>query len=280
MEVYFQGAYRLTAINSRIRLKLRKSGVMVLTAKTRLVSLMVAGCAAQLLLAGCRHREAVTANLPPPPPSEARPAPVPAPASVPAEPEVSAEAKPPRHAGSHYVETGIATWYTSSSRSHRAANGEVFDADGLTAAHRTLPLNTVAKVTNLKTGKSATVRITDRGPFVTGRMLDLSPAAAKRIDVYRAGTAEVRLEVVRAPVPIDQGGRWGVQIGAFSDAESARQLKLRLQRRYPNDEVLQFRGSTGYWVRIRLADTGRAHAEAISRATTTSQGAVFVIRLD
>ena len=86
----------------------------------------------------------------------------------------------------------------------------------LTAAHCTLPLNSIVRVTNPATGHSVTVRITDRGPFIDGRILDLSLEAAKQVDVWRPGTAKVRLEVYSAPAAIDHGGRWCVQIGAFS----------------------------------------------------------------
>ena len=85
----------------------------------------------------------------------------------------------------------------------------------MTAAHRTLPLNSMVRVTNLTTGHVAMVRITDRGPFVEDRIVDLSLAAAKAVDVWQPGTAEVKLEVLSAPAAIAQGGRWCVQIGAF-----------------------------------------------------------------
>ena len=94
----------------------------------------------------------------------------------------------------------------------------------LTAAHRTLPLGSTVRVTNLKTGHSTIVRITDRGPFVKGRIVDLSLAAAKQADVWQAGVAPVRLEVLRTPVPFDHGGRWAVQIGSFQDEDDADKL--------------------------------------------------------
>ena len=80
------------------------------------------------------------------------------------------------------------------------------------------------RVTNLKTGHSTIVRITDRGPFVEGRIVDLSLAAAKQADVWQAGVAQVRLEVLRTPVPFNSGGRWAVQIGSFPTKDSARSL--------------------------------------------------------
>ena len=91
-----------------------------------------------------------------------------------------------------FVETGMASWYGPSG--HRAADGSAYDGTGMTAAHKTLPLGTVARVTNLANGESVMVRITDRGPFSHGRILDLSESAAKKIDLYRMGVAQVRIE--------------------------------------------------------------------------------------
>jgi rare lipoprotein A len=178
------------------------------------------------------------------------------------------------------VETGIASWYGPPYHNRRGANGEVFDMNQLTAAHRTLPLNSVARVTNVKTGRSAIVRITDRGPFIEGRMLDLSLAAAKAVDVWRPGTALVKLEVMHTPTPIADGGRWCVQIGAFDDKREASQLKNRLMRRYHTAQVLQFTGPTGDWLRIRVQDDDKRRAEEVAHQTSTPEGAVFLVRLD
>jgi len=223
------------------------------------------------LLCACSQRKTARVVVPPPPEAEGREA-----ASVP-----SAPSPAPRRGAEKpvYVETGIASWYGPSQR-RRTANGEVFDGKALTAAHRTLPLNSVARVTNLKTGRSAVVRITDRGPFVAGRMLDLSPAAAKQVDVWRPGTAEVRLEVVHAPASIEQGGRWCVQIGAFPSKAEAAKLKAKLQKNHNSDTVLQFTGDTGEWLRVRVRDDDKSRAEAVLRQTQTPAGAAFLVRLD
>ena len=149
-----------------------------------------------------------------------------------------------------------------------------------TAAHRTLPLNSLVRVTNAATGHSAIVRITDRGPFIPGRVLDLSLAAAKQIDVWRSGTARVRIEVLAVPAPIDSGGRWCVQVGAFNDVKAARKLKRRLERRYHTADVREFTGPTGEWLRIRVADDDKQRAQALMRDTRTDEGAVFLVRMD
>src|SRR4051812_20442005 len=91
---------------------------------------------------------------------------------------------------------GLASYYAAKFQGHKTANGETFDTARLTAAHRTLPFGTRVRVTNLGNGRSVVVRVNDRGPFVSGRVIDLSPAAAKQLDMLRAGTARVKLEVL------------------------------------------------------------------------------------
>ena len=131
--------------------------------------------------------------------------------------EIARELSVPEGTKPLSVETGKASWYGAPYHNRRSSNGEVYDMHQLTAAHRTLPLGSTVRVTNLKTGHSTVVRITDRGPFVQGRIVDLSLAAAKQADIWQAGVAQVRLEVLRTPVPFDHGGRWAVQIGSFEE---------------------------------------------------------------
>jgi rare lipoprotein A len=97
------------------------------------------------------------------------------------------------------TETGIASWYGLTYNGRRSANGEVFDMEKLTAAHRTFPFDTWIEVTNLENKKHIDVRITDRGPFVKGRIIDLSLAAAREIDMVEAGIVKVRIKVIRKP---------------------------------------------------------------------------------
>jgi len=94
------------------------------------------------------------------------------------------------------VGQGEASYYAASFAGHRTASGDRFDPHALTCAHRTLPLGTMLRVTNLANGRSVLVRVNDRGPFTRGRILDMSPAAASDIDMIRAGKAMVRVEVV------------------------------------------------------------------------------------
>jgi rare lipoprotein A len=218
-----------------------------------------------LVVSGCGGHKKVKAKLPPPPSAPSQPA---------------SEVSLPQSAKPIYVETGLASWYGPPYHNRRGSNGEIYDQNKLTAAHRTLPLNSWARVTNTDTGRSAVVRITDRGPFIQGRMLDLSLAAAKAVDVWRPGVAEVRLELLQAPAAIDRGGRWCVQIGAFDKAKEAAKLKEKLQRRYETAKVLQFTGPTGEWVRVRVQDDDKRRAEQVAHETHASQGAVFLVRLD
>jgi rare lipoprotein A len=95
-----------------------------------------------------------------------------------------------------YVETGIASWYGRKFHGKKTANGETYDMNTLTAAHRTLPLPSVVRVINLKNGRSLNLRVNDRGPFARGRIIDVSRRAAQLLDFQRAGTARVRVEIV------------------------------------------------------------------------------------
>ena len=179
-------------------------------------------------------------------------------------------------------EQGLATWYTAPYKGRKAANGQLFSDRALTAAHRTLPMGSLITVTNLKTGQSAAMRITDRGPFVDGRILDLTIASAKATGVYNAGTAQVRLDVYQTPKPIERGGRWCVQIGAFKTERAAEKLKKQLLRRYPDSNVIDFPGQNSYWVRIRPQGDNRAQAESIAKHLRPSEAdaEAFLTRLD
>jgi rare lipoprotein A len=175
---------------------------------------------------------------------------------------------------------GFATWYTAPYKGRKAANGQIFDDRALTAAHRTLPMGSLVVVTNVKTGQSSAMRITDRGPFVDGRIVDLTIAAAKATGVYRVGLARVRIDVYQTPKPIDSGGRWCVQIGAFRSEDEAIRLKQQLAHRYSTASVIEFPGERSYWVRIRPEGDDRAVAEYIAKHLKPSEGEAFLTRLD
>jgi rare lipoprotein A len=177
-------------------------------------------------------------------------------------------------------EEGLATWYTAPYKGRKAANGEVFSDDDLTAAHRTLPMGSLIVVTNLTTGQSAAMRITDRGPFVADKMIDLTIASAMATGVYRAGTARVRVDVYRTPKPVYTGGRWCVQIGAFTSERKANKFKEQLLRKYPDASVIEFSGEDSYWVRIRPQGDKREEAQIIARNLRPAEGDAYLTRLD
>jgi rare lipoprotein A len=229
-----------------------------------------------LLLGGCHKNSKAAKHVPPPPPPKAAPASEPAIATTKhaPPPEVSSKMKP------IYVETGLASWYGPNYHNRKGSNGEVYDQNGMTAAHRTIPLNSTVRVTNETTKRSAIVRITDRGPFIEDRIIDLSLAAAKAVDVWLPGTAVVKVEVLSSPAPIAEGGRWCVQIGAFQSENEARKLKEKLQDRYQTAKVIQFTGPTGEWVRIRPAGDDKKQAQEVAAKTHVKEGGVFLVRLD
>ena len=179
------------------------------------------------------------------------------------------------------IETGLASWYGPPYHNRRGSDGHIYNMNAMTAAHRTLPLGSIVRVTNSKTGNSAIVRITDRGPFIKGRMLDLSLAAAKKVDVWKAGVTTVRIEVLQTPAPLSTGGRWAVQIGAFKDEEGATNLAEHLSRRYQTAKVSSFSSPVGdWWVKVRVQHDARDRAEKIVSETQTSEGTIFLVRLD
>jgi rare lipoprotein A len=103
-----------------------------------------------------------------------------------------------------FRQVGTASWYGPGFHGRKTASGERFDQNKLTAAHRSLPLDTVVKVTNLDNGKAVKVSINDRGPYVGNRVIDLSRAAANKLDMTEDGTARVRIEVAELPGSSDQ----------------------------------------------------------------------------
>lgn len=160
-----------------------------------------------------------------------------------------------------FTETGLATWYYA--HGHTGADGQRYNASAPTAAHKTLPIGSTVRVTNLQTGQSALVRITDRGPFYPGRVLDLSEIAAKQIGLYKLGIAEVRLEAFSHP-QADPLGRWCVQTGPFKAVDDALNLKAALLEKYRGARVSEFTGQTGFWVRIDPVTRGRPEATHIA----------------
>lgn len=188
---------------------------------------------------------------------------------------------PPPPAG--WSESGIASWYGHPYHGRKAANGETYDMNKLTAAHRTLPFGALVEVENRDNGKRTTVRITDRGPFVDGRVIDLSRAAAQEIGMIGPGTARVRLLLVgygRAREEEGEGG-FAVQAGAFSSRENAEALRERLAGKHHLVRVVEREGAEARWRVLvgekRTEEEARELAAGLKRATGVEG---FVVRLE
>ena len=124
-----------------------------------------------------------------------------------------------------FTQEGIASWYGMKFHGHDTSNGETFDVYKMTAAHKTLPLPSYVKVTRKDTGQSVIVRVNDRGPFHEGRIIDLSYAAAVKLNIHNDGTAPVKIEVLKAP--LSEAVLW-IQAGALSNPNSAERLRKKL----------------------------------------------------
>jgi len=199
------------------------------------------------------------------------------PSAVPA-PKRSKPAPAPAPAG--YTEEGNASWYGVPFHGRRASNGEIYDMYKLTAAHRTLPFETMVRVTNLDNGKSTVVRITDRGPFVDNRIIDLSFAAAQEVDSVGPGVVPVRVEVLGGVDPT--AGFFTVQIGAFRDRGNAERLRDRLSASYSPIFIQQYDSPDGIFYRVRVGRiSGEDAARQFGQQLHDREGFTpFVTRLD
>ena len=135
----------------------------------------------------------------------------------------------------------------------------------MTAAHKTLPFGTWVLVTNLDNGRSVAVRINDRGPFVAGRIIDLSYAAARMLGVVGPGTAPVRLELLDQAAPLPPSQRFAVQVGAFADKANAERLRDDLAVRFGDVTLSTLSASGRVYYRVRVGAKSRDEAEAIAR---------------
>jgi rare lipoprotein A len=180
-----------------------------------------------------------------------------------------------------YSEEGNASWYGAPFHGRRASNGEIYDMYKLTAAHRTLPFETMVRVTNLNNGKSTVVRITDRGPFVENRIIDLSFAAAREIDSVGAGIVPARVEVLSSGMDIGSGF-FTVQVGAFREPANAERLRNRLNASYSPIFIQQYDSPEGLYYRVLVGkvsgeDAARQFGEQLRNKEDFTP---FVVRLD
>jgi len=151
---------------------------------------------------------------------------------------------------SREVQQGIASWYGADFHGKQTSSGEVYDMYQLTCAHQTLPLGTMVMVTNLENGKSVELKVNDRGPFVKGRIIDVSYAAAQMLDMSEKGTAMVKVEVF-GPV-IEEIQRFTLQVGSFVDETNAQRLAEQLRKSFENVHVTTMETQTQKYHRVRV----------------------------
>jgi rare lipoprotein A len=165
------------------------------------------------------------------------------------------------------AQEGVASWYGPGFHGNRTSSGEIYNQYDLTAAHKTLPLGTRVAVTNLDNGRSVEVRVNDRGPFVGGRIIDLSYAAARNLGMIGSGTCPVRVEVLASDGAIAAVG-FAVQVGSFSDATKAERLRAALHARFKNVYVSPLTSGASRYYRVRIGrfpsrDKARAEARRV-----------------
>ena len=267
----------------------RTSSLSLLNLHLSQICLFILACV--VLFAGCAVRRVTSAGQPAPSQpcgastetiestkrsTDVVPPSAPSPAPAPKRPK---PAQSPAPAG--YLEEGNASWYGVPFNGRRASNGEIYDMYKLTAAHKTLPFETMVRVTNLNNGKSTTVRITDRGPFVENRIIDLSLAAAREIESVGPGVVPVRVEVLTPGID-PTGGFFTVQIGAFRDQGNAQRLRERLNAAYSPIFIQRYDSPEGIFYRVRVGKvSGEDAARQFGEQLRQREGVTpIVVRLD
>jgi len=180
------------------------------------------------------------------------------------------------------TETGVASWYGHPYHGRRAANGEIYDMEQMTAAHRTLPFGTWVRVESLNNHKTVEVRITDRGPFIDGRIIDVSHAAARVLEMIGPGTARVRLEILGAPAPPAATALYAVQVGAFRERSNAERTRARMADRYGAARLVLRQGNPDVWRVLVGSEATEEAAGALAERIRQEIGErnAFVVRLD
>jgi rare lipoprotein A len=163
-----------------------------------------------------------------------------------------------------FRQRGIASWYGKNFHGKKTSNGEIYDMYAMTAAHKTLPLGTYVRVQHLENKQELEVRINDRGPFVRGRIIDLSYTAAKKLGIVGPGTADVEIVALGTPAATDGGtgrtfvqgdyysGNFTFQVGAFANRENAERLKRKLDEHYKNTHITHYDRGDKIFFRVRV----------------------------
>ncbi len=163
------------------------------------------------------------------------------------------------------VQKGLASWYGPDFHGKLTSNREIYNMHALTAAHKTLPFGVYVRVTNLNNGKSIVVRINDRGPFIKGRIIDLSYAAAKKLGLDISGVAPVKIKVLKKYSPRKSSQKFSVQVGSFISKKNAKILKRKLQKNYWNVYISKIKASSKTFYRVRIKARSVKSAEKIAK---------------
>jgi rare lipoprotein A len=179
------------------------------------------------------------------------------------------------------TEQGMASWYGHPYHGRPAADGEIYDMETLVAAHRTLPFQTWVRVRNMSNAKTVDVRIIDRGPFVAGRIIDLSHAAAKQIELIGPGVGQVELTILSGPAN-PEPALFAVQVGAFREKANAERMESNMRAAYGSAKAVLRSGDPALWRILAGRETSQDAAEALARRIRQEQSVpeAFVVRLD
>ena len=180
-----------------------------------------------------------------------------------------------------YREVGQASWYGEEYHGRKTANGETYDMYAMTAAHRTLPFHTRVRVSNLENGKKVELRINDRGPFISGRIIDLSYSGARAIGMLEKGTAKVNIEAMGSADPFSIKGNFAIQVGAFAERENAERFQRELEKKYSHVHTVLWESNVRRLYRVRLGGfRTEAEARQASDSLRKENLSGFVVRED
>lgn len=182
----------------------------------------------------------------------------------------------PLHSEAGFTETGIASWYGRKFHGHDTSNGEPYDMFAMTAAHKTLPLPSFVRVTNLENGNTAIVRVNDRGPFHDDRIIDLSYAAAYKLGYHRQGTAKVKIEAL---LPDTNHHNAYIQIAAAQSVEQLGVLAKELTYEYQVDSRIVKKDGI-YRLRLGPIDNAQVAKELLDKIKANSHQNAFMLYSD
>jgi rare lipoprotein A len=244
-------------------------GSSFFTGKSRLISRLLSIFALLFYVYGC-------ASSTPPPPER--------PPGHPKPYKVFGKWYQPLPDSSGFRQRGLASWYGKDFHGKKTSNGEIYDMYAMTAAHKTLPLGTYVRVHNLENNRRAEVRINDRGPFVRGRIIDLSFTAANELGVVGPGTARVEVTALATPATTDGGaprsyetvdlysGKFTFQIGAFVNRVNAERLTAKLDEKYKNAHITVYDRGDQIFYRVRVGEFSTLEQAAAQEAVLIKDG--------